>query len=176
MKEWLWRRVAWLASRKPVANWLIKRAQRCPYFHLEGYMNRWWLFNRYSVPGEQTKIIPRWPWLPSIRIHHILREDYAEHLHDHPWEGRTIILRGWYVERREDGERYVMSKGDTRAIKYGEYHSIDSVSIDYGTYPRMESSVYTMFITWKYQGTWGFLVDGKKVHWKQYVSEHPERS
>ena len=69
-----------------------------------------------------------------------------------------------------------MSKGDTRAIKYGEYHSIDSVSIDYGTYPRMESGVYTMFITWKYQGTWGFLVDGKKVHWKQYVSEHPERS
>jgi hypothetical protein len=24
-------------------DWLIKRAQRTPYFHLDGYMNRWWL-------------------------------------------------------------------------------------------------------------------------------------
>lgn len=167
MKEWLWRRVAWLVSRKPVANWLIKRAQRCPYFHLEGYMNRWWLFNRYSVPGEQTKIIPRWPWLPSIRIHQILREDRADHLHDHPWDGRTIILDGWYRETREDGKEYTMQEGDTRPIKFGEYHSINYVGM---------ATVYTMFITWKYQGTWGFLVDGKKVHWKQYVSEHPERS
>lgn len=166
MKEWLWRTIAWLVSRKPIANWLINRAKRTPYFHLDGYMNRWWLFNGYSVPGEQTKIIPRWPWLPSIRIHHILREDRAEHLHDHPWDGRTIILDGWYIE---ETETYFSTRisGDTRPIKFGEYHSIKKVS---------DGGVYTLFITWKYQGTWGFLVDGKKVHYKQYLSEHPERS
>lgn len=167
MKEWLWRKLAWVVSRKPIADYLIKRAQRTPYFHLDGYMNRWWLFNQYSVTGEQTKIIPRWSWLPSVRVHQILREDRAEHMHDHPWDGRTIILKNWYAEVREDGKQYIMEEGDTRPIKFVEYHSINYVPV---------STVYTLFITWKYQGTWGFLVDGKKVHWKQYVSEHPERS
>ena len=26
-----------------MVSWLIRRAQRTPYFHLAGYMERWWL-------------------------------------------------------------------------------------------------------------------------------------
>ena len=167
MKEKLWQMIAAVVSIPWVANWLIRRAQRAPYVHLRGYMNRWWLFNRYSVVGEMTRIEPRFSWLPSIRIHQILREDRADHLHDHPWDGRTIILRGFYLEEMEDGYYHIRCAGDTRAIKYGEYHSIKVVD---------SQTVYTMFITWGYKGTWGFLVDGEKVHYKQYLSEHPERT
>lgn len=167
MKEFLWRMLAKFVSQPLIADYLIKRAKRTPYFHLDGYMNRWWLFNRYSEIGRMDRVKPRFSWLPSVRIHQILREDKADHLHDHPWDGRTIILDGWYRETREDGKDYTMQEGHTRPIKFGEYHSINHVGLD---------SVYTMFITWKYQGTWGFLVDGKKVEHNQYLREHPERA
>lgn len=166
MKEKLWQLLAWVVSRPAIADYLIKKSQWTPYFHLHGYMRRWWLFNRYSEIGSMEQIEPRFRWLPSIRVHHILREDRAEHPHDHPWDARTIILKGWYVEQTEDGVRRLRWEGDTRAIRFGEYHHIEKVS------PR---GTFTLFITWKYIGTWGFLVDGKKVPWKQYLADHPDR-
>lgn len=164
-----WSLIAWLVSRQPVADWIIQRAQRTPYFHLKGYMKRWWLFNGYSsdqsLSPEERRKQKRFPWLPiSIRVHHILREDLGRYLHDHPWNARTIILRGWYVERRlaadlgslYEGERHALlrMRGDTATLKFGEYHEIASVS---------SGGVWTLFICGEYQGDWGFLVNGKKV-------------
>ena len=168
MKEMLWKAFAWIVSRRPVADYLINRAKRTEYFHLSGYMNRWWLFNRYSEIGSQEKIKPRFSWLPSVRIHHILRKDNADHPHDHPWQARTIILKGSYVENTGDSiYGHLRNPGDTRAINFGEFHHISHVTT---------GGVYTMFISWKYIGTWGFLVDGEKVPYKQYLSEHPQRA
>lgn len=166
MKEKLWQLLAWVVSRPAIADYLIKKSQWTPYFHLPGYMKRWWLFNRYSEVGSMETIERKFKWLPSVRIHHILREDRAEHKHDHPWDARTIILKSGYVEVMEDDSEEFRGPGDTRAIKYGEYHHIRWVA---------PGGAYTMFITWKYVGTWGFLVDGKKVPWKQYLAEHPDR-
>lgn len=45
MAEIAWRILALIVSRRLIANHISKRAQRTPYFHLTGYMNRWWLFN-----------------------------------------------------------------------------------------------------------------------------------
>jgi hypothetical protein len=179
MKELLWQGIAWVVSREPIANYLIKRAQRTPYFDLPGYMKRWWVFNPYGNDIE-TPDAPRhdakYPWLPSIRIHHILRADEARDPHDHPWDARTIILKGWYDEERivqelhdveidhfpeyffvHDAWRY---KGNTAPLKYREFHNITRVS---------DGGVWTLFITWKYQGVWGFLVNGRKVPWREYV-------
>lgn len=167
----LWKAVAWCVSREPVADYLIKRAMRTPYFHLPGYMDRFWLFNRYSEVGTSTVIPKRFDWIPSIRIHHILREDYARDMHDHPWDARTIILKGHYQEERLTQTRvqgdpwpqiitgYIRAKGDTATLNFGEYHNITRVS---------EGGVWTMFITYKYRGTWGFWVNGKKVPHREY--------
>lgn len=166
MSELLWRALAKVLSIPTVAQYLIKRSQRTPYFHLPGYMNRYWLFNAYSgdralddkTRNEKKHIA----WLPSIRIHHILRADNARDMHDHPWNARTIILQGFYVERRLEGDKavpYDRNPGDTAAVRFGEYHSIDYVS---------PGGVYTMFLTWKYMGTWGFLVNGRKVPHREY--------
>ncbi len=151
----MWKLIAKILSRRTVTNWLIQRAQRTPYFHLDGYMNRWWLFNRFDQPKYK-------PWLPSIRIHHILRKDSERVLHDHPWNARTIILRGWYLEEKEGGEYYTRRRGDTATLRYGEFHSIRAVSL---------GGVVTMFITWKYKGAWGFKVNGKKIPWREYLQE-----
>lgn len=169
-----WKSLAWIVSRPAIANWLIQRAMKTPYTHLPGYMNRYWLFNAYDKKNgiEVTPI----SWLPSVRIHHILRRDEDRHLHDHPWDARTIILNGEYVEKRLLGyfgppERplnglFRRMPGDTAAVRFGEYHAITEVS---------EGGVWTMFITFGYRGTWGFLVAGKKVPWREYMAQNPDK-
>lgn len=168
MTELLWRVLAWCLSREPVANWLIRRAQRTPYTNItsadgrEVYMARWWLFNPY--PAESSGARRRFPI--SVRVHHIRRPDHDRHLHDHPWNARTIILRGGYMERREGGELRVMGRGSTAALRFGEYHRIASLD-------PVDGAV-TLFITGKYRGTWGFLVNGEKVPYRHYLATRGE--
>ena len=166
-----WRVLAWAVSRPAIARWLIQRAKRTPYTHIPGYMNRYWLLNAY----ESRRYIR---WLPSVRVHHILRRDNDRHKHDHPWDARTVVLHGHYEEAKIinhgfDGigyfEQYDYNRreaGDTAPILYGNYHSITEVS---------EGGVWTLFITFGYRGPWGFLVDGVKVPWREYMAMYPEK-
>ena len=174
---WFWSAFAWTVSRPRVADWLIRRAMRTPYTHLPGYMNRYWLLNAYEkANGKEVTSIR---WLPSVRVHHILRRDNDRHKHDHPWDARTIILKNYYFEDRivehgrdanggyyERTSRSARFPGDTAPILFGDYHSVAEVP---------EGGVWTLFITFGYQGTWGFLVDGVKVPWREYMEMHPEK-
>lgn len=181
--DFLWRVIAWIVSRELVADWLIERAQRTPYTPITGpdgslYMGRWWLFNPYphdeTLRGKGLR-----GKLPSGRIHHICRPDTDRHCHDHPWPARTLILRRGYKEERlvdqvptgvtwspvwtVDGilrAGFVRERGYTGKLEFGEYHRISEVP---------EGGAWTLFITWPYIGTWGFLVDGIKVPWREYL-------
>lgn len=170
MTDSLWRLIAFIVSRPAISHWLIKLAMRRPYTHIMSpdgkdlYMGRWWLFNPYSDDHHKM-----WEWLPSIRIHHIKRPDLDRHHHDHPWDARMIILRGWYQEQRlrfySDSAMPLVATfarfhSDTETLKYQEYHRIERVS---------PGGVWTMFITWKYQGPWGYYVDGTKVPHRLYL-------
>lgn len=166
----MWKLIAWFVSRRPVANWLIERAKRTPYRHITSpdgsdvYMFRWWLFNPYPH-DEEGRLKQSWlrRHLPSVRIHHIRRADDARDLHDHPWNARTIVLRGWYMESRLMAawrEMFTRKRGDTHTLKFGEYHRIVSIGTD---------GAYTLFITGRYRGTWGFRVNGVKVPWRAYL-------
>ncbi|RZJ24771.1 MAG: hypothetical protein EOO54_08365 [Haliea sp.] len=169
MRGLIWRAVARIASQPRVARWLIARAQRTPYTHITSadgqsvYMGRWWLFNAYRErPDGGVRSAP-WEWLglPSIRVHHIRRADQDRHLHDHPWNARTIVLAGSYVEVRPGGAVHVRDTGYTGRLLFGQFHRIDSVS---------EGGVWTLFFTWRYRGTWGFDVDGRKVPYREYLN------
>lgn len=173
----MWMLIAFLLSRPMIANWLIERARKTPYTHITGpdgsiYMERYWVFNSYDQgPNKQERSKYSWfPW--NIRLHWIRREDQDRHMHDHPWNARTIILRGGYVEEREDvaalasGEagdkRYSITRpvGSTAKIGYGVYHRITHIA---------PGGAWTLFISGPYQGTWGFLVDGVKIKWRIYL-------
>lgn len=169
MNELFWKLVAYVVSRRAVSDWIIARAQRTPYWHLEGYMDRWWFLNPYpnrsDDPDTRNRLMRA---LPSIRVHHILRADLDRNLHDHPWNARTIILRGAYVEKRlvpflgqKIEKLFNRNVGDTATLKFREFHTIALVS---------PGGVWTLFLTWKYQGTWGFLTDEGKIPHKEYLS------
>lgn len=193
MRELIWRAVAAIVSRPGVAEWLIERSKRTPYSPITSrdgtdvYMGRWWVFNPYSKDADGNAGPARWSWLPSIRVHHIIRADDDAHLHDHPWNARTIVLRGWYVEERpltdmttrqmmldvrDIGYVYGEPKrarlgrrsGYTGPVLFNSYHRISEVA---------PGGVFTLWFTWRYQGTWGFLVDGKKVPWREYLAQRP---
>lgn len=193
----IWRAVAAILGCPFITDWLIRRAQRTPYSPIvkDGtlYMDRFWLFNPYPDSGASGADRPRWQFPISIRIHHIVMPDQDRHLHDHPWHARTVILRGGYTEQRfiDDAERedvlnilaeyrilgiensgiadefecFARCAGDTATLRFGEFHRITEIA---------PGGAWTMFITGKYRGTWGFDVDGVKVQWRKYLGLEPK--
>ncbi|MCS4509169.1 hypothetical protein [Xylophilus ampelinus] len=185
--------MAKIIALPPVADRLIARAQRAPYTHITSadgktiYMGRWWLFNPYGRDADDNATDARWRWLPSIRVHHIMRPDQDRDLHDHPWNARTVVLHGWYTEERPWGDlsdRRAMAvdglsddpdgvlrglfhrrAGHTGRLLFAQYHRISQVS---------PGGVWTLFFTWRPRGEWGFLVNGKKVPWKTYLAEREQ--
>lgn len=159
--------IAKLLARPRVVDWLIRRAARTPYTHIakngDVYMERYWLLNPY--PADSSG---KGNWLPSVRLHKIMRPDQDRHMHDHPWNARTFILRGWYEEERvlytSSGADWIgcyrREAGTTAKLRFGAYHAITQVPA---------GGVWTLFITWRYRGTWGFLVNGRKVPWREYL-------
>jgi hypothetical protein len=189
----LWKAIAWLVSRPWIATALIRFSQLRPFSEIRNqagvlYMSRWWVFNPYPTSSQNRR---RWNLPISIRVHHIVRPDDDRAMHDHPWNARTIILRGWYTEKRpsdlsktqlsaetqdlinrcsaqghyELAEYFTRRPGDTATLRVGEYHTITDVS---------EGGVYTLFISGKWRADWGFMVNGAKVWWRTYLYGTPD--
>lgn len=189
----LWKAIAWLVSRPWIATALIRFSQLRPFSEIRNqagvlYMSRWWVFNPYPTSSQNRR---RWNLPISIRVHHIVRPDDDRAMHDHPWNARTIILRGWYTEKRpsdlsktqlsaetqdlinrcsaqghyELAEYFTRRPGDTATLRVGEYHTITDVS---------EGGVYTLFISGKWRADWGFMVNGVKVWWRTYLYGTPD--
>jgi hypothetical protein len=183
--------IAKILARPRIATWIIKHGQRTPYFHLDGYMDRWWLMPRFLLTRDaRGNLFPR-KWLPfSIRLHHIKREDDGRVMHDHPANFRTFILSGWYIEQRvtnincnhvgksllvisdldyagctECLSNHFREHGDTATLRSEQYHRISYVS--YG-------GVWTIFIMGRRRQEWGFWVrdennfNGRKIPWREY--------
>jgi hypothetical protein len=125
-------------------NALIERAKETPYFHLDGYMNRWWIGN-----GRRA------------RIHEILRSDNDRHLHDHPWDYTTIILRGGYIEHHTDGSTLWCPEGTVLNRRAEDAHKLE---LPHGP-------VITLFIMGPKRQGWGFLTENGKVPWREYLPD-----
>jgi hypothetical protein len=146
-----WSLIARMLSRPAVFNFVRSYAMKRPYFHIGDYMHRFWI-----VPYS-------WGWPFAARIHHIKRPDADPFLHDHPWNWRTIILSGSYVEEDVFGKLHRRSEGETRYATAETLHRIDEVS---------EGGVWTLFITYRKRNSWGFMVGdpSRKIYWREYES------
>lgn len=165
MRELIWSIVARIVTRPAIADWLIRLAARTPYFHIAGeegiYMRRWWLMPRWTLKvDERGNLMPK-AWMPfSVRVHHICLPDHDRDLHDHPFNYRTVILRCGYVEEDIFGVMRPRIPGDTVSATAQTFHRIAYVG---------PGGVWTLFIMGRRVNPWGFLVGGRKVHWRDYL-------
>lgn len=140
---------------------LITDAQNRPYFHLDDYMNRWWV-----APYEDGKPV-------GIRVHHILRSDTDDVMHDHPWSSISIPLDGGYWEQMPldqgqppalDAEHFVKvwrAPGSIVSRKATDRHRIILPA---------DQTCWSLFIMGPREQDWGFYTPDGKVYWREYLN------
>lgn len=180
-----------------VARWigdkLIARAVRTPYAHLtrdDGtvYMFRYWLvpFVKPSASGPAgigqvgwNRPIARLLQLAGIavRVHHIVDADRDPHLHDHPGAFCSVVLRGWYIEKRpfdlpyRDGRRWHDGVERTIPNLRGKWSITFRRATDRHTISLVpEGGAWTLFIILRDGNQWGFYTEAGKVRWAEYQS------
>ena len=158
-----------------IITWFAKPENE--YYHLVNpadpndlYMGRWW-------------ILKRRPWFNfCIRLHHINRADLDQNMHSHPFNYRTFILKGMYIEERPDftfldigaspyekafRTKSIRQAGDTVQNTYGSFHRIDWVPPD---------GVWTLFVMWGgAKDDWGFMTRDGYIQKDEYFAKHSEQ-
>jgi hypothetical protein len=173
MSELAWRLAARTLSHPVMLRRLIKRGLAHPYTPIvknnshgleDLYMDRLWLLRPYPEGREKH-------WLktaglmydgPSARLHLINREDLDRDCHNHPWRFRTLCLRGGYIMEMLDGTRITVRPGDSYELKTNQYHRIVEL---------LDGPTISIFITYEYEGVWGFMADGKHVPYHEYLNK-----
>lgn len=93
----------------------------------------------------------------SIKLHTIVRGDWARDLHDHPWSFITFIMCQGYWEVTPAGKFW----RKPFRFYYRPAHWKHRVMI-------MDRPVRTIVFTGPKKREWGFWVDGEFVDWKSY--------
>lgn len=84
-----------------------------------------------------------------IYLHRFYRSDEDLELHSHPWEWSfSIILRGGYVETREDGQRTYLP-GSFNFIRKDDFHRVELLNETDGA--------WTLFVAGPEIDTWYFM-------------------
>lgn len=101
----------------------------------------------------------------SVRVHKFLRSD-PDDMHDHPWSFVSIMLRGGYWEREEDGRRW-RRRG---SIVFRRAMHVHRVELDEG------KTALTLCITGRTFREWGFhLPGGEWVFWRHFFNRKTAR-
>lgn len=157
---------------------LLARAKRTPYSNIvigdQLYMERYWLVP-YLPGGSTTQEVgcgpsPHW-WGRllqrfgiAVRIHVIHRSDNDRYLHDHPWDFMTIILRGGYYEVQGAQDGFVACWHYPGTVLFRRATTFHRLVLEPG------AKAVTLFITFRQRQGWGFLVDNRKVPWREFVT------
>lgn len=165
-----------------IANYLISKARQTPYWHLDGYMDRYWLVP-YKKAGSQMDIgCGKVSWLRrplarllqtvgvAVRVHNILRSDDDRAFHDHPWPYLTIILKGGYFEVQPVFDKSGLHTGIMRTWRGPGSIMLRGAK----SWHRLEvdpaKDCWTLFCTGKQAQQWGFLANPKaKVHYREFL-------
>lgn len=102
------------------------------------------------------------PWF-AIYVHGIYKADEDQHMHDHPWDYTSIILRGFFHERVPTTpgryESVLLSPWKCVRRKAEQFHKIEQLHTP---------SVYTLFFTGKRRREWGYNTERGWVDHKTY--------
>lgn len=153
-----------------LARRLVDRvSRRAPDFIIGGndnpYIRRWW-------------VIPRNRWF-NVYLHHILRDDPAHAVHDHPWTNCSLVLIGGYLDVTPKG-RFRRRAGSLTFRRATAAHRIELEWVTKSsrgqdrTWRReriFQRSCWSLFITGPVTREWGFHCPKGWVHWRAFVDE-----
>lgn len=95
------------------------------------------------------------PWVCSIYIHGIYKEDQDEYLHNHPWKIWTMILKGGYHEELHGGRKRLRKPGHMAYAKTSDFHKIAKMH---------GSPTYTLAVVGRRSNfDWGYMVEGRFI-------------
>lgn len=164
-----------------IRKWLIRRAQRTPYFDLihdgELYMERWWL-RKPPGHGEHSSTYDKTKSGIGIRIHHTVRSDRGRDLHDHPWWNVSIVLAGgyWEIVPISQAQPAILDAHCYRRIWRGpgsvvfrRAHHRHRLEILQG------DSAWSLFIMGPWIRDWGFHTRQGWSYWRNYIGVAPDQ-
>src|SRR3989304_4729524 len=99
----------------------------------------------------------------SIRIHKWLRSDDKRYMHDHAWNFRTFVLKGYYYDVSERNGEIVKEKVTGTAYRKADHrHYVDIPE---------QGAVTIVFCSKPYR-KWGFWVKGKFYRPLRFFDRH----
>jgi hypothetical protein len=104
-------------------------------------------------------VVPRNPF-NNVYLHRFLRSDDDRALHDHPWDNRSWVLSGEYVEHLQDGSTATRFEGDVIERRAIEAHRVELVT----------GPAVTLFFTGPIIRSWGFYCPKGWVPWREFVA------
>jgi hypothetical protein len=112
------------------------------------YLNRKVIFRLIWLPSA---------WMVSVYRHDMTRPDNDAHLHNHPWQALSFIVRGGYWEQTKWGSIFHHANSFNR-IPRSSYHRIASILPGTRTY----------LLSWGEVRQWGYLVNDRHVDAPDY--------
>lgn len=133
--------------------------------------SRWAFLEGFDIGIEGDPYLDRLRIIQTplfgLYLHHIHRPDRDRDPHDHPWSFASVILAGSYHEKvwpdkTDPGRTFTRSRNrwSLQRMRRGGAHIITS----------MNGPLWTLVLTGRRQGEWGFWVQGKYVPWREYIS------
>lgn len=135
------------ANVPPLGQWADEfMASRPPDFVIgDNYLRRWWV-----IPRNKEQ---------NIYLHEILHSDDDRAMHDHPWENRTYVIRGGYLEHTPHGV-YERRAGETIVRPATALHRLEVL-------PGVPA--ITLFFTGPVVREWGFACPQGWRRWQDFV-------
>ena len=94
----------------------------------------------------------------SIWLHGIYEADKDLHLHNHPWDYKSVVLKGSYIEETNDGQN-TLKPGTFTSRNGAQFHKIKKL---------LTKKVYTLFMVSPVRRDWGYIVNGRFIQHEDY--------
>ena len=158
---------------------LISWAMARQYYSIvrdgQTYMERGWILkpNGMKTKGEPLRrLLPDW----GVRVHHIVRDDPDEAMHDHPWFNVSVVLRGGYFEVVPADQKQhplwdASYSGHARAWRGPGSVVLRKPSTRHRIVLGPSGEAWTLFITGPWKKDWGFYTTRGWVFWRTYLAE-----
>lgn len=125
-------------------------------------MRHFTITDGHGDPYLTRYFVEDYPDGSGIFLHRIHRSDADREMHDHPWNFRSFIVEGGYVEHTADGQRHTYTPGMWNETKADKVHRLELLA----------RPTWTIVFHGPKIRDWGFVgEDGKWVHNETYLAQ-----